>query len=81
MMMMMMIIMMILIMILMMMMKMVAVVAVLQAALCAVHIVRKVPELGELFTPSARSLLSEKNHGQSAPLSVSVVTATISLFL
>ncbi|KAI4902642.1 hypothetical protein NFI96_027654 [Prochilodus magdalenae] len=35
-----------------------------KAALCAVHIVRKVPELGELFTPSARSLLSEKNHEQ-----------------
>ncbi|XP_062337288.1 AP-1 complex subunit gamma-like 2 isoform X1 [Osmerus eperlanus] len=35
-----------------------------KAALCAVHIVRKVPELGELFTPAARSLLSEKNHGQ-----------------
>uniref|UniRef100_A0A8C7KH75 Adaptor related protein complex 1 subunit gamma 2 n=1 Tax=Oncorhynchus kisutch TaxID=8019 RepID=A0A8C7KH75_ONCKI len=34
-----------------------------QAALCAVHMVRKVPELGELFTPAARSLLSEKNHG------------------
>ncbi|KAM4604866.1 AP-1 complex subunit gamma-like 2 isoform 2-T2 [Polymixia lowei] len=34
-----------------------------KAALCAVHIVRKVPELGELFTPAARSLLSEKNHG------------------
>ncbi|XP_066536590.1 AP-1 complex subunit gamma-like 2 isoform X2 [Hoplias malabaricus] len=34
-----------------------------KAALCAVHIVRKIPELGELFTPSAHSLLSEKNHG------------------
>ncbi|KAM3850207.1 AP-1 complex subunit gamma-like 2 [Diretmus argenteus] len=34
-----------------------------KAALCAVHIVRKVPELGELFTPAAHSLLSEKNHG------------------
>ncbi|XP_051991046.1 AP-1 complex subunit gamma-1-like [Xyrauchen texanus] len=34
-----------------------------KATLCAVHIIRKVPELGELFTPSARSLLSEKNHG------------------
>uniref|UniRef100_A0A8K9XUX4 AP-1 complex subunit gamma n=1 Tax=Oncorhynchus mykiss TaxID=8022 RepID=A0A8K9XUX4_ONCMY len=34
-----------------------------KAALCAVHMVRKVPELGELFTPAARSLLSEKNHG------------------
>ncbi|KAG7227387.1 hypothetical protein INR49_000392 [Caranx melampygus] len=34
-----------------------------KAALCAVHIVRKVQDLGELFTPAARSLLSEKNHG------------------
>ncbi|XP_015234916.1 PREDICTED: AP-1 complex subunit gamma-1-like [Cyprinodon variegatus] len=34
-----------------------------KAALCAVHIVRKVRDLGELFVPSARSLLSEKNHG------------------
>uniref|UniRef100_A0A3P9QFJ4 AP-1 complex subunit gamma n=1 Tax=Poecilia reticulata TaxID=8081 RepID=A0A3P9QFJ4_POERE len=34
-----------------------------KAALCAVHIVRKVHDLGELFVPSARSLLSEKNHG------------------
>uniref|UniRef100_A0A673KXM3 AP-1 complex subunit gamma n=1 Tax=Sinocyclocheilus rhinocerous TaxID=307959 RepID=A0A673KXM3_9TELE len=34
-----------------------------KATLCAVHIIRKVPELAELFTPSARSLLSEKNHG------------------
>ncbi|XP_051984705.1 AP-1 complex subunit gamma-like 2 [Xyrauchen texanus] len=34
-----------------------------KATLCAVHIIRKVPELGELFTPSARSLLCEKNHG------------------
>uniref|UniRef100_A0A8C9VI77 Adaptor related protein complex 1 subunit gamma 2 n=1 Tax=Scleropages formosus TaxID=113540 RepID=A0A8C9VI77_SCLFO len=35
-----------------------------KATLCAVHIVRKVPELGELFTTAAHSLLSEKNHGQ-----------------
>ncbi|GLD51432.1 AP-1 complex subunit gamma-1-like protein [Lates japonicus] len=34
-----------------------------KAALCAVHIVRKVQDLGELFAPAARSLLSEKNHG------------------
>ncbi|XP_016316461.1 AP-1 complex subunit gamma-1-like [Sinocyclocheilus anshuiensis] len=34
-----------------------------KATLCAVHIIRKVPELAELFTPSARTLLSEKNHG------------------
>ncbi|KAF0047349.1 hypothetical protein F2P81_000982 [Scophthalmus maximus] len=35
-----------------------------KAALCAVHIVRKVHDLGELFAPAARSLLAEKNHGQ-----------------
>uniref|UniRef100_A0A8C6LBM1 AP-1 complex subunit gamma n=1 Tax=Nothobranchius furzeri TaxID=105023 RepID=A0A8C6LBM1_NOTFU len=34
-----------------------------KAALCAVHIVRKVQDLGELFVSAARSLLSEKNHG------------------
>ncbi|XP_028282937.1 AP-1 complex subunit gamma-like 2 isoform X2 [Parambassis ranga] len=34
-----------------------------KAALCAVHIVRKVQDLGELFAPTARSLLAEKNHG------------------
>ncbi|CAJ1071548.1 AP-1 complex subunit gamma-like 2 [Xyrichtys novacula] len=34
-----------------------------KAALCAVHIVRKVNDLGELFAPAARALLSEKNHG------------------
>uniref|UniRef100_H3CR83 AP-1 complex subunit gamma n=1 Tax=Tetraodon nigroviridis TaxID=99883 RepID=H3CR83_TETNG len=34
-----------------------------KAALCAVHIVRKVPDLGELFASVARSLLTEKNHG------------------
>ncbi|KAM9322033.1 AP-1 complex subunit gamma-like 2 [Pholidichthys leucotaenia] len=34
-----------------------------KAALCAVHIVRKVQDLGELFVPAACSLLSEKNHG------------------
>nr|XP_019964027.1 PREDICTED: AP-1 complex subunit gamma-1-like isoform X1 [Paralichthys olivaceus] len=34
-----------------------------KAALCAVHIVRKVHDLGELFAPAARSLLVEKNHG------------------
>lgn len=34
-----------------------------QAALCAVRIVRKVPELMEVFVPTTRSLLTERNHG------------------
>ncbi|XP_061549539.1 AP-1 complex subunit gamma-like 2 isoform X1 [Phycodurus eques] len=34
-----------------------------KAALCAIYIVRKVPDLWELFAPTARSLLSEKHHG------------------
>lgn len=34
-----------------------------QAALCAVRIVRKVPELMEVFVPTTRQLLNEKNHG------------------
>ncbi|KAI5103905.1 AP-1 complex subunit gamma-like 2, partial [Silurus meridionalis] len=34
-----------------------------KAALCAVHIVRKIPDTAEMFTPVASSLLSERNHG------------------
>lgn len=34
-----------------------------KAALCAFRIVRKVPELMEVFIPCTRSLLGEKNHG------------------
>ncbi|KAF6035373.1 AP1G1 [Bugula neritina] len=34
-----------------------------KAILCAVKIVRKVPELMEMFIPCTRSLLNEKNHG------------------
>uniref|UniRef100_A0A914BUG5 AP-1 complex subunit gamma n=1 Tax=Acrobeloides nanus TaxID=290746 RepID=A0A914BUG5_9BILA len=34
-----------------------------KAALCAFRIVRKVPELIEMFISSTRSLLNEKNHG------------------
>lgn len=36
----------------------------LQAALCAVHVIRKVPELMEMFLPATKNLLNEKNHGK-----------------
>jgi AP-1 complex subunit gamma-1 len=34
-----------------------------KAALCGARIVRKVPDLMEVFVPTTRQLLSEKNHG------------------
>ncbi|KAM3828748.1 AP-1 complex subunit gamma-1 isoform 2-T4 [Vipera latastei] len=34
-----------------------------KAALCAVHVIRKVPELMEMFLPATKNLLNEKNHG------------------
>uniref|UniRef100_A0A8C8HQ35 AP-1 complex subunit gamma n=1 Tax=Oncorhynchus tshawytscha TaxID=74940 RepID=A0A8C8HQ35_ONCTS len=36
-----------------------------KAALCAVHVIRKVPELMEMFLPATKNLLSEKNHGKT----------------
>jgi AP-1 complex subunit gamma-1 len=34
-----------------------------KAILCAIRIIRKVPELTEIYVPSVRNLLNEKNHG------------------
>ncbi|KAM9328916.1 AP-1 complex subunit gamma-like 2 [Gastrophryne carolinensis] len=34
-----------------------------KAVLCAVHIIRKVPELVEMFIPAAEELLAERRHG------------------
>ena len=35
----------------------------MKAALCAVRIIRKVPDLQENFINRARAILSERNHG------------------
>jgi len=34
-----------------------------QAALCALRVVRKVPELTDHFTAKAKNLLADRNHG------------------
>lgn len=34
-----------------------------KAVLCAFRIIRRVPELMEIFLPATRTLLNEKNHG------------------
>lgn len=37
-----------------------------KATLCAFRVIRRVPDLMEIFLPATRSLLSEKNHGTFA---------------
>ena len=34
-----------------------------KAILCAIRIIRKVPDLMEIYVPCVRNLLNEKNHG------------------
>lgn len=34
-----------------------------KAIICATRIIRKVPELMEIYVPCVRNLLNEKNHG------------------
>jgi AP-1 complex subunit gamma-1 len=34
-----------------------------KALACAIRIIRKVPELMEIYVPAVRNLLNEKNHG------------------
>lgn len=33
--------------------------------MCAVRVIRKVPELMEMFVPLTRSLMNDNNHGKS----------------
>lgn len=44
-----------------------------KAILCAFRVIRRVPELMEIFLPATRSLLSEKNHGKCLRFSVLVL--------
>lgn len=43
-----------------------------KATLCAFRVIRRVPDLMEIFLPATRSLLSEKNHGMLFVESLSV---------
>lgn len=50
-----------------------------KAVLCAFRIIRRVPELMEIFLPATRSLLNEKNHGETWTLLCATRVASTSL--
>lgn len=53
-----------------------------KAALCATRIVRKLPELTEMFLPVAKGFISEKNHGMLKLIKVPTAKANfVSLLL
>lgn len=41
-----------------------------KATLCAFRVIRRVPDLMEIFLPATRSMLSEKNHGKQQEINV-----------
>lgn len=45
-----------------------------KATLCAFRVIRRVPDLMEIFLPATRSLLSEKNHGMCG---IALIFATV----
>lgn len=52
-----------------------------KATLCAFRVIRRVPDLMEIFLPATRSLLSEKNHGESFCTTIVPVNISLSLSL
>jgi Adaptin N terminal region len=51
-----------------------------KAVLCAFRIIRRVPELMEIFLPATRSLLNEKNHGKFTSICRHRIKLTYFLF-
>lgn len=52
-----------------------------KAVLCAFRIIRRVPDLMEIFLPATRSLLNEKNHGKTWVFGIWLLTHECVLLL
>jgi AP-1 complex subunit gamma-1 len=52
-----------------------------KALACAIRIIRKVPELMEIYVPAVRNLLNEKNHGKFQSVFLSRSNAEFNIFL